>query len=116
MTVQEVKTVEIMAEINAVCDFCGRQFSTKKSVISKRKHHFCSRECYLQNEEAKKKMAEQLCWSCSKACGGSDCPWANKLQPVEGWEAKKKIICGQKKPIETYHITKCPLYEKRKKE
>ena len=57
-------------------------------------------------------MAEQLCWSCSKACGGADCPWANKLKPVEGWKAKKKIICGQKKPIETFHIVECPLYEK----
>lgn len=57
-------------------------------------------------------MAEQLCWSCSKACGGSDCPWANKLQPVEGWVATKRIAkdCGH---ISTrYHITKCPLYEK----
>lgn len=58
-------------------------------------------------------MAEQLCWSCAKACGGSDCPWANKLQPVEGWTAKPKTICGNNKhPIETFHITECPLYEK----
>ena len=57
-------------------------------------------------------MAEQLCWSCSKACGGSDCPWANKLKPVEGWNAKRRIICGNKHPIETFHIVECPLYEK----
>lgn len=49
-------------------------------------------------------MAEQLCWSCSKACGGSDCPWANKLQPVEGWKAEPSIV--------TYRIIECPLYEK----
>lgn len=30
----------------------------------------------------------QLCWSCTKACGGSDCPWANELKPVKGWKAK----------------------------
>ena len=57
-------------------------------------------------------MAEQLCWSCSKACGGSDCPWANKLQPVEGWKATKKtgMDCGHK--ITKYHVKKCPLYKK----
>ena len=57
-------------------------------------------------------MAEQLCWSCSKACGGSDCPWANKLQPVEGWTAIQRIIkdCGHK--TTHYRITKCPLFEK----
>lgn len=61
-------------------------------------------------------MAEQLCWSCAKACGGSDCPWANKLQPVEGWTAKKKTTkdCGQE--VVSYRITECPLYEKEKKE
>ena len=53
-------------------------------------------------------MAEQLCWSCSKACGGSDCSWANKLQPVEGWEAEPSIV--------TYRIIECPLYEKETKE
>lgn len=35
---------------------------------------------------------EQLCWSCKKACGGYDCPWANKLKPVEGWTAKETSV------------------------
>lgn len=61
-------------------------------------------------------MAEQLCWSCAKACGGSDCPWANKLQPVEGWVAKPSLILSNKHQMETYRIIECPLYEKRKKE
>ena len=62
----------------------------------------------VQEVKAVEKMAEQLCWSCSKACGGSDCPWANKLQPVEGWTAKPSIV--------TYRIIECPLYEKETKE
>ena len=60
-------------------------------------------------------MAEQLCWSCSKACGGSDCPWANKLQPVEGWTAKPSIVMSNYHQINTYRIIECPLYEKEKR-
>ena len=68
----------------------------------------------VQEVKAVEKMAEQLCWSCSKACGGSDCPWANKLQPVEGWVAKKKTTkdCGQE--VVSYRITECPLFERKK--
>ena len=58
----------------------------------------------VQEVKAVEKMAEQLCWSCSKTCGGSDCPWANKLKPVEGWKAEPSIV--------TYRIIECPLYEK----
>lgn len=62
-------------------------------------------------------LNDQLCWSCKKACGGYDCPWANELKPVEGWTAKETTICvGQKgKREKTYRITECPLYEKEKR-
>ena len=60
-------------------------------------------------------MAEQLCWSCVKACGGSDCPWANKLKPVEGWTAKPSIVMSNYHQINTYRIIECPLYEKEKR-
>ena len=67
-------------------------------------------------EEGMNVMAEQLCWSCSKACGGSDCPWANKLKPVEGWTAKPSIVMSNYHQINTYRIIECPLYEKETKE
>ena len=57
-------------------------------------------------------MAEQLCWSCSKACGGSDCPCANKLQPVEGWTVEPSIVMSNYNQINTFRIFECPLYEK----
>ena len=28
------------------CDYCGKEYHTKKSHYERRKHHFCSRECY----------------------------------------------------------------------
>lgn len=46
-------------------------------------------------------MTEQLCWSCSKACG--KCSWSSALIPVEGWVAEK--ASG-----DTYSITSCPEY------
>lgn len=59
----------------------------------------------------------QLCWSCTKACGGSDCPWANELKPVKGWKAKESSISmgNGKKREKTYRIIECPLYEKEKR-
>lgn len=56
--------------------------------------------------------ADQLCWSCKKACGGCGCSWADKLKPVEGWTAEPAIIRGNGTVIDTYSITDCPLYEK----
>ena len=69
----------------------------------------------VQEVKAVEKMAEQLCWFCSKACGGSDCPWANKLQPVPGWTAKPSIVMSNYNQINTFRIFECPLYEKEKR-
>lgn len=30
----------------AKCDYCGKEYHTKKSAFEKRKRHFCSRSCY----------------------------------------------------------------------
>ena len=30
----------------AKCDYCGKEYHTKKSSFEKRKRHFCSRSCY----------------------------------------------------------------------
>lgn len=69
---------------------------------------------------------QQLCWKCEKADGSSDCPWANKLQPVEGWTANKvnrtKIeISGRgknrfkyRRKIKSFEIIACPLFERDK--
>lgn len=60
--------------------------------------------------------SQQLCWTCRKACGGGDCPWADKLKPVKGWTAEPKeyrVFKHHRAIISTtYHITECPLYVK----
>jgi transposase-like protein len=30
----------------AMCDYCGKEYHTKKSAFVKRKRHFCCRDCY----------------------------------------------------------------------
>lgn len=30
----------------AKCDYCGKEYHTKKSAAARRKRHFCSRKCY----------------------------------------------------------------------
>lgn len=71
----------------------------------------------LKKEVKAMSAPEQLCWSCKKACGGYDCPWANKLKPVEGWKVKESSISmgNGKRREKTYQIIECPLYEKEKR-
>ena len=56
-----------------------------------------------------------LCWSCAKACGG--CSWSDgTFTPVPGWTAEPTVLQGYKlkcglAPMESYHVTACPLFE-----
>lgn len=56
----------------------------------------------------------QLCWTCSRACGG--CSWSDgSYTPVKGWKAKKNTVRVEKgiysHEYDSYHITECPLYD-----
>lgn len=56
-----------------------------------------------------------ICIDCKKACGG--CPWSEKFEPVPGWEAQKvSLNVGDRRFIETYSITACPLFDKDEKQ
>ena len=48
----------------------------------------------------------QLCWDCSKACGG--CRWSRDFQPIPGWTAT--YIPDRPQNPATYSITKCPEF------
>lgn len=67
--------------------------------------------------------SSQLCWTCKNACGL--CPWTEydhinkkvRFEPIPGWEAtpihrRNGSSKGVSIMMDTYHITKCPLYEK----
>ena len=64
------------------------------------------------------KEKQQLCWTCKKSCGGSSgCSWFNGFKPIPGWLARPTISdtipCkGKMREIKSFHIIRCPLYEK----
>ena len=43
----------------ATCDYCMKEFHTKRSAFSRRKRHFCCRECYAKYREEKLPKEEQ---------------------------------------------------------
>ena len=58
-------------------------------------------------------IKDTLCWTCRKACGGYDCPWAEKLKPVEGWTAKETVRrYNDNTEIRSYQVIECPLYKR----
>ena len=48
-----------------------------------------------------------LCWDCANATGG--CDWADRLEPVEGWDA---IQTKKNSALESYLVLNCPLFER----
>lgn len=56
------------------------------------------------------KRGDTLCWSCGRSTGGKGCPWADKLEPVEGWTATKTAIKYFWGDNESYVVHKCPLF------
>lgn len=53
-------------------------------------------------------MANQLCWSCKKACGG--CNWSRWFWPIAGWTATLSILRDYDRPVYSYAITACPEF------
>lgn len=87
------------------CKVCGKRFA---SYTAKR---CCSIECFSLTRRAK--MKDTLCWDCEKAVGGSDCPWANKLEPVEGWEAISTTVkMTPGRGVESFVVKKCPMFKR----
>ena len=50
----------------------------------------------------------QLCWNCSTC--PKTCPWLDRGEPVEGWEAVPTYIPQNIGYEHSYNITACPLF------
>lgn len=91
-----------------ICKYCGKEFKTSNSLKK-----FCSRKCagiYSYNNK-KKPTGDTICWDCKRATGGQGCPWADKLEPVEGWEAEQTKIKYYLEEYASYKVKKCPLFK-----
>ena len=92
-----------------ICKSCGKEFTART------KRQFCF-ECH-QMRVVKNNSKPTLCWSCKKATGGSDCPWANEFKPVEGWNAtpERLNVTSQSKNrpakyTDSFQVHACPLF------
>lgn len=86
------------------CLNCGKEF------VSMTSRKYCSKECITIAKQSNSK--DTLCWQCSKATAGEDCPWANEFIPVEGWEATPTTINHYYGNTHTnsFVVRKCPLF------
>lgn len=57
-----------------------------------------------------------ICINCKNAVPdnrGHGCPWSERFDPVHGWTAEPSVLrAGYGKPIETYRITACPMFDR----
>lgn len=56
------------------------------------------------------KKKETLCWECGRATGGKGCPWADRLEPVEGWTVTQEKTTAYWNSDFSYIVHKCPLF------
>lgn len=88
-----------------ICRYCGKEFTTRTA------RQYCSVYCSAIANSVKAK--DTLCWSCEKCTGGSDCPWANRFEPVEGWDAvPTKIKMTPEKESDSFKVLSCPLFKR----
>lgn len=83
------------------CKYCGKVFISKSPYVD-----YCSKDC----ARADSIENEQLCWTCSKACG--DCSWSKSFNLVEGCDAEPVVVKDKEGDIYSYKIKKCPQYKK----
>lgn len=54
---------------------------------------------------------QTLCWTCQRATGGHGCSWADRLLPVDGWQAEQRDTESISRHGASYIVCSCPLYQ-----
>jgi hypothetical protein len=55
---------------------------------------------------------QSLCWDCALATQPWKCEWADRFEPVPGWEAEE-CYCGQNgSGYESYNVIACPKFKR----
>lgn len=58
-------------------------------------------------------QGETLCWRCQHSTGKNMCSWAQRFVPVQGWDAQPTLLASsQGKMQDSFHVRKCPQFEK----
>lgn len=113
-----------------ICPICEKPFERKgnskccciecQEELRKRNHNAYKKRQALRKvtetrprDIVQPKRGNTLCWTCQNACGG--CSWSARLEPVEGWKAKKIKVKGNfytREIVDSYIVKKCPEYIK----
>lgn len=59
--------------------------------------------------QTKNYTKQTLCWDCQRAV--KECPWSANFEPVDGWDAEPTMIMTSYRPMPSYHVKACPLFE-----
>ncbi len=80
----------------------------------------CINYAMRRDQEHRKKvnLHSTICWECGRASGmtlnGIKCPWADRLEPVPGWEAIATKYTsyngGKHGPDRSFIVNECPLF------
>lgn len=55
---------------------------------------------------------QSLCWDCALSTQLGECEWADRFEPVPGWEAEK-CYCGKNGyGYESYDVIACPKFKR----
>lgn len=81
----------------------------KKEEINekKRQAYWAARNQCPSN--IKNNTKQTLCWDCKKAV--KECPWSANFEPVEGWDAEPTLVMADYRPLPSFHVKACPLFE-----
>lgn len=84
------------------------KFGTAISVRAMRQriHNSYETEQLPPPKKASKRI-HSICWDCQKANASSDCEWANRLEPVEGWKIKKSRNADDDEVVK---VISCPKF------
>lgn len=92
----------------ALCDYCGKEYHTKKSHYQRRKRHFCSRICYAKYRAEIMPKEEQN--SYGKGFSQEERNKRKKAREIfNHFVRDKKLIklhceiCGSTKKVEAHH-------------
>ena len=67
--------------VSMICNYANRMGIRKKE-----------RKMRIVAEKKVKEYKQTLCWWCANAVPGRGCEWADRFEPVPGWDAEPTVL------------------------